>query len=60
MKKRACACVCQKKVVPLQPVFEFKRKPHPDPLHKERENGNGLQVSVKNRKLIINRYEYYR
>jgi len=24
MKKRACACVCQKKVVPLQPVFEQK------------------------------------
>ena len=24
MKKRACACVCQKKVVPLQPVFELR------------------------------------
>ncbi len=26
MKKRACACVCQKKVVPLQPVFELRIK----------------------------------
>ena len=48
MKKRACACVCQKKVVPLQPVFELRRKHHLGPLHEERENGNGLRVRIGN------------
>ena len=29
MKKRACACVCRKKAVSLQPILKIERKPHP-------------------------------
>ena len=47
MKKRACACVCQKKVVPLQPVFELRRKQTP-PRPSPQGEGEQLRVRIEN------------
>ena len=31
MKKRACACVCQKKVLSLQPILKIEKETNPTP-----------------------------